>query len=225
VRRGRRLKAAALLGLGLPAAALVALAATGRDARSYETLAPGGTVEVEGRAIRLADLAERHCPRFLIDPDHASPPLVEVLWEALPRGEGSLALVYRHVWTDERHPWAALHPAYAAYRAAKYGSVRDIEAFTVEVALAAGTVERLLFEGPDGPTFHAPFVRHVPVVVERPPLGPDGRPLVLVATWNHLVRLAGQDEARAARALEAPLRPLDDDAYARFKMQRRSGPP
>ncbi|MEM7245185.1 MAG: hypothetical protein AAF533_07560 [Acidobacteriota bacterium] len=218
--------------------ALVPQALSGRTARAYPVLAPEAIVVVAGQPRSVADLLQHHRPVQRRRPATPSPPLSAVRTEAV-EAEGRLDLVYYFSWENEIAPRRLLHLAYALFRAARYGTVEDIEAHQVSVDLASGEVVRLRFDSTTSDDYFELVPRHDRQVWVREPDGvfrgrtwkgelrqvpcwEGERVVVGVHSWNHCSRLLTVDELPAFSLVdEAPLVPLDDASYRRLKMTRR----
>ncbi|GAA1871398.1 hypothetical protein [Myceligenerans crystallogenes] len=219
---------------------------TGHEARAYPVLADDAEVEVAGRAVTVAQLAERYLPRFHLAPGHPTPPLLGFVYDAVGQDD-RLVLNYFQVWEDEIHPQAVQDLAYRVYRGARYGiPTRDIEYVQVDVDLATGDVAAVTFEGTPGDDY---FVHRSVHLVETYRRAGDGTyhrtvttrtgepvseqsgvsvPLdgthvgLAVATWNHLTRLAEPADEPVDAGAAVPLAPLTDDAYQAGKYSRKS---
>lgn len=229
-------------------AILLGLAATGREPRAYEVLEPSARIEVAGRPEVVDALATRYQPHYFLPPGVATPPLLEVTYEAVPNDE-RVDLVYHFVWQGEENPAATANALYAVFRAAYFGyPLRDIEFVQVSVELRSGWVREVLFESADEVPFEQLVQRHLRGRYTRAGAeatyllelkAPDGqiletaKPVTLhfaeprrltleVATWNHLSKPAAATELPGWQKLDAPLRSLAAEEYRDLRFARKS---
>jgi hypothetical protein len=232
-----------LVGLIVP---LVSASVTGYDPRTYPVLLPEEIVQIAGIRQSVEQLAAKYQPAMFLRSFTPSPSLLWVWYEAISN-QKTLDFVYYHVWQNEIHPKPFVHALYSIYRAAYYGyPLYDIEYFQVSVSRATGEVVGLRFETSPGDDFFASVNEHLIVQYQRnadgtfeeklssisgnlistavaaPVLFNTSHVLVGVKTWNHLSRLLSPVDQDFGIALQAPLRPLTDQDYARYKFVRKS---
>jgi hypothetical protein len=232
-----------LVGLTVP---LVSASITGYDRRTYSVLLPEEIVQIAGIRRSVEQLAAKYQPAMFLRSTTPSPPLLWVWYEAVPN-PGTVDFVYYHAWQNEIHPQPFVHTLYSIYRAVYYGyPLYDIEYFQISVSRATGEVVGLRFETSRGDDYFAPVNEHLVAQYQRNPNGTyqekrssiDGDSvsmmdevpmsfntdhiLVGVQTWNHLSRLLTAEDQDFDLALQAPLKPLDNQDYARFKFVRKS---
>ncbi len=232
-----------LVGLIVP---LVSASVTGYDQRTYPVLLPEEIVQIAGIRRSVEQLAAKYQPAMFLRSATPSPPLLWVWYEAVPN-QATLDFVYYHAWQNEIHPKPFIHALYSIYRAAYYGyPLYDIEYFQVNVSRATGEVVGLRFETSPGDDYFASVSEHLVAQYRRNANGTfmeerssvEGNlismtdevsllfnadhVLVGVQTWNHLSRLLAPVDRDFDVALQAPLKPLNNQDYARFKFVRKS---
>jgi hypothetical protein len=232
-----------LVGLIVP---LVSASVTGYDQRTYKVLSPEEIVQIAGIRRSVEQLAAKYQPAMFLRSTTPSPPLLWVWYEAVPN-QSTLDFVYYHAWQNEIHPKPIIHALYSIYRATYYGyPLYDIEYFQVSVSRATGEVVGLRFETSPGDDYFAPVNEHVIAQYQRnvngtfkekrssidgnlismtdevPILFNNDHVLVGVQSWNHLSRMLMSEDQDFDIALQAPLKLLDNQDYARFKFVRKS---
>jgi hypothetical protein len=232
-----------LVGLIVP---LVSASITGYDRRTYAVLLPEEVVQIAGIRRSVKQLAAKYQPAMFLRSTTPSPPLLWVWYEAVPN-QAILDFVYYYAWRNEIHPEPFIHALYSIYRAAYYGyPLNDIEYFQVSVSPATGEVVGLRFETSSGDDYFASVNQHLVAQYQRNANGTfteeisstDGNPISMkdeasvlftsdhvlagVQTWNHLSRLLAPFDQDFDIALQAALKPLNNQDYARFKFVRKS---
>lgn len=232
-----------LVGLIVP---LVSAGVTGYDQRTYAVLLPDETVQIAGIRRSVKQLAAKYQPAMFLRSTTPSPPLLWVWFEAVPTQE-NLDFVYYFAWQNEIHPNLFIHALYSIYRAAYYGyPLYDIEYFQVSVSRATGEVVGLMFETNTKDNYFAPVNQHFIARYQRDAnglfkeelLSMDENPIQVsagvpilfdgnhvlagVQTWNHLSRLLGSQDQEFDVKLQAALKPLNNQDYARYKFVRKS---
>ena len=225
---------------------LVSASVTGYDRRTYAVLLPDEIVQIAGIRRSVEQLAAKYQPAMFLRSANPSPPLLWVWYEAVLH-HTALDFVYYYAWQNEIHPNPFMHALYSIYRAAYYGyPLYDIEYFQVSVSPATGEVVGLRFETSSADDYFASVNQHLVVKYQRKANGTfneeisstDGKPISMkgetsilftsdhvvagVQTWNHLSRLLAAFDQDFDIALQAALKPLTNQEYARFKFVRKS---
>jgi len=201
---------------------------------------PAEEVRMAGEALSLAEAAARFQPVLFIRRglDYLRPECI--VYEAA-RAARRLLIDYYVQWEDEIAPFVLWHFAYRAFRKIYYGSEKDIEFVQAGIDIDSAQVDSVAFERDPGGKMNNPFPVHELVECSRD--GADGlfkvtvngkeaqpecvcfeggRPVLLVAMWNHIYDFYKGDGVRMD---DPPLVPLNDDYYSRYKMWTRSLPP
>lgn len=227
-------------------ALLAAVALTGHDKRSYSVLNQHDVVIVDGKTIRISDLASKYMPKMYLRPSTPSPPLLFIWYEAALAYK-TIDFIYYFVWENEVNPNKIIHKLYSVFRAAYYGTAPyDIEYFQVNVDRANEAVIRLRFETSNSDDYYQVLQEHIVAHItlkangdyEEVRTSQDGKELsrspliqvefeskrvrVGVQTWNHLSRLLNNQTQKYNLLQEAPLAPLSERDYSRYKLARRS---
>jgi len=210
------------------------------DGRDYLVLRPDGEIELAGNRLTPYEAAEKYLPVLYLHQnlDYMRPE--RILFETVDAGDRFLFNYYVH-WRDEIHPFPPVHHIYRIFRSAYYGSAKDIEYVQAGVSRDDGSVSRFAFER--DPSGHSDSFapRHDTILCERPRgTGEftvrvngrendkrdiefrDGRPTILVATWNHIYDFY---DGEGILMDDPPLEPLYSRLYRRLFMSRRSRPP
>jgi hypothetical protein len=224
---------------------LLSAAVTGRDSRSYNTLAATEIVQVGDQSLSMAELAAKYSPEFLLHRANPSPPLLWTWYEAIPT-EKTIDIVYYAVWENEVNPDPRIDKAYALFRAAYYGyPIRDIEFMQISVDRQSGEVVGLLFETSPGEDYFVTISEHITArytiqkdgtfletlknrddeqVSQQPGIQVifrENHPQIYVQTWNHLSRLLRQDDTNVEK-ISSELKYLSAQEYSQYKFSRKS---
>lgn len=218
---------------------------TGRDKRAYPILPFDQPIKIGQDQRTIIEWAEIYQPLMKIRSTTPSPDLLFAYVEAIDHGE-TIDFVYYHVWEDEIHPNKLLHFLYRVFRGSYYGMpVRDIEYCQVNVNRQTGDVDRLRFETTPGTDYDVVISEHIISIYKRnnhtfdlERFNTKGnllsketgvniqfdlyRPVLGVATWNHLSQIVSPGDQEFSIVFNAPLKPLTNQEYQNGKFVRKS---
>jgi hypothetical protein len=227
--------------------ALIVADITGNTGRGYEVLDPAATIMIGNAPYTLKEFAKKYQPIVRLHFENPSPPLIKTYYEIVDNDK-SWDLIYYNVWEDEVNPNPLFHQLYRIFRAAYYGyPVRDIEYVQLSIDKLNGNILRLQFETSPGEDYFVIFSVHwiarytrvsdgqyLCELIEKKtgklmratqvvsPWFEDEHPVIEIATWNHLTRLASPEIHNISSASSPSLFYLSSDDYRSMKFVRKS---
>lgn len=224
---------AIFLKIILPLAAcclLLGIAFTGHSPKSYIPLTPNDALIIGEQQLSIQEVAKKYAPHIIAIADFADHEPDWVWYEARKDGN-NLRIAYFPAWRNEQHPNILISNLYAAWRYLYYGAVRDIEHIAISINVKNGAVNEVEFESPGKTRFG--FVEHDKIslpddderTIALTPIESQNTPTTAfrIASWNHLFETDTIQIGEAATP-QPRLEYLDDNAYAHYKMERRSKP-
>ncbi len=183
-------------------------------------------------------IATRFAPIIKQSRSLRGPPPTETWYEVMPVGPNRVRVNYRVKWPAEIHPHRVVDVLYRAFRRFYYGSSEDIEIIQMLIDLKAMKVVQIKIETDSSNDPDVFISDHAKVTLQRTHddifeikkgkkiIGKtkitfrQKHPIIEVLTWNHVFALKYSNEPSTYHHL--PLRPLTDNLYQRYRLDRRS---